>query len=537
MTDLGYADNAPQRCCEGCFTARSVQHQPAATDDSKILAGLHTLYRQGIKPLERQFQFDAFYSPLLSAADFDPKPLVLLLGQYSVGKTSFIKHLIGRDYPNGRIGPEPTTERFTLVSLSGSDKDQVIPGNALAVQTNRPFKALEKFGSAFLSKFEAAEVAVAPDADAKKLPGAILHRMSFLDTPGVLSGEKQRLGRAYNFSGVVEFFGGRADRILLLFDAHKLDISDEFKACIEALKGHDDKIRIVLNKSDAIDAQQLMKVHGALMWSLGKVIRTPECLRVYVGSWWDEPVKHDEFAKLFKREQEDLLADLFELPQSAVMRKVNEVVKRARAARVHALVIEHLRSQLPWMGKDSALQSMLGNLAPEFRAVAQAHAIPLGDFPVPEHFRRSFESIVGGVDGLMAFPALNPLLLAELNEIISARLPHLVASHHRNNARELENPFADARQWAVPPEFFQAARAEFDTLGPDANGLLTGSQARPVLLQSGLSTKVLAKVWQLADRDKDGKLTAKEFALAKWLIKVFPDGVLPDVLPRDLEPM
>ena len=35
-------------------------------------------------------------------------------------------------------------------------------------------------------------------------------------------------------------------------------------------------MRIVLNKSDSIDQQQLMRVYGALMWSLGKVFKSPE---------------------------------------------------------------------------------------------------------------------------------------------------------------------------------------------------------------------------------------------------------------------
>mgnify|MGYP003683563765 CR=1 FL=1 len=62
---------------------------------------------------------------------------------------------------------------------------------------------------------------------------------------------------------MTEWFIERADRILLLFDAHKLDISDEFKRVIQLLRGHDDKVRLVLNKADATEPQELMRVYGA----------------------------------------------------------------------------------------------------------------------------------------------------------------------------------------------------------------------------------------------------------------------------------
>lgn len=54
---------------------------------------------------------------------------------------------------------------------------------------------------------------------------------------------------------------------------------------IGTLKGHDDKVRVVLNKADQVDMQQLMRVYGALMWSLGKVFKTPEVRLPRVVSW------------------------------------------------------------------------------------------------------------------------------------------------------------------------------------------------------------------------------------------------------------
>ena len=39
---------------------------------------------------------------------------------------------------------------------------------------------------------------------------------------------------------------------------------------------NEDKIRIVLNKADMMTHQQLMRVYGALMWSLARILQNPE---------------------------------------------------------------------------------------------------------------------------------------------------------------------------------------------------------------------------------------------------------------------
>lgn len=96
----------------------------------------------------------------------------------------------------------------------------------------------------------------------------LLEHLTLVDTPGVLSGEKQRTQRAYDFTGVISWFAAKCDLVLLLFDPHKLDISDEFKRVISTLRGHDDKIRVVLNKADQVDTQQVRtyKPSSTILW-------------------------------------------------------------------------------------------------------------------------------------------------------------------------------------------------------------------------------------------------------------------------------
>lgn len=55
-----------------------------------------------------------------------------------------------------------------------------------------------------------------------------------------------------------------------------------------------------------------------------------------------------------------------QLPRYAAVRKINELVKRARMAKVHALIIGHLRGQMPFFGQASAQKKMIDNMEDEF---------------------------------------------------------------------------------------------------------------------------------------------------------------------------
>ncbi len=128
----------------------------------------------------------------------------------------------------------------------------------------------------------------------------------------------------------------------------------------------------MLNKCDLVTPQQLMRVYGALMWSLGKVLDTPEVVRVYIGSFWDRPYVNAGCRDLFNSEEHDLFAvifwitriehyclfnylinlcqqDLKTLPRHAALRKLNDFIKRARGVKIQALIISELAKRKPSM--------------------------------------------------------------------------------------------------------------------------------------------------------------------------------------------
>ncbi|CAD6186752.1 unnamed protein product [Caenorhabditis auriculariae] len=520
-----------------------------------VSEGLRKIYKQKLHPLEDFYKFHDFHSPALDDPDFDAKPMILLVGQYSTGKTTFIRYLLESDFPGIRIGPEPTTDRF--IAVMHGEEEGIVPGNALVVDAKKQFRALSGFGNAFLNRFQCST-----------LNNQVLESVTIVDTPGILSGEKQRIDRGYDFTGVLEWFAERVDRIILLFDAHKLDISDEFKRCIEALSGNEDKIRIVLNKSDMVDHQQLMRVYGALMWSLGKVFKTPEVSRVYIGSFWDHPLHYDINRRLFQDEQHDLFQDLQALPRNAALRKLNDLIKRARLAKVHAFIIAELRKQMPSMiGKDKKKKELIQNLDKIFEQIQREHNISPGDFPDVNKMREKLQNqdftkfniikpkLLEVVDGMLAtdiarlmsqIPKEEAMSLgAASNGGVIAEQP-TVKGGAFSQAQEAETPFgfgkgegfdkgADENEWVVSRERKQADTT-FDSLGP-INGFVSGRAAKDHMVKSKLPNSVLGKIWKLADVDKDGQLDADEFALANYLINLKLEGhELPADLPKHLVP-
>lgn len=527
-----------------------------------VAARLKQIYSKSVLPVEKKYRYDYFFeSPFLTDIEFDSKPQVMLVGQYSVGKTSFIRYLLGRDFPGQRIGPEPTTDRFTV--LINGPEERTVPGNALSVHPDLPFRGLERFGVNFLSRFEGSQ-----------LPSSVLRAITLIDTPGILSGEKQRVNRGYDFTKVVAWFAERADLIILLFDAHKLDISDELKGTIDVLKGHEDKIRCILNKADQIDRQQLMRVYGALLWSLGKTMSSPEVARVYVGSFWEEPLQNLDNADLFEKEERDLMKDLAILPRQSAVRKINELVKRIRKVKTLAYIVGYLKAQMPAvMGKEKKQAKLINDLPNVFRVILKKYNLSPGDFPDINSFSKKLQDTK-----FSDFSSLSNKMIEQLDEALTKDIPKLMeelpsekdtpetlrlkmgsaaitnpnsvnvpvptrADKFGKGSAEGQgaNPFGysatdEDNYWALQ-DSAERLYESFEALGP-VGGFLSPNIARDVLVKTGLGKEQLRQIWNLSDIDRDGHFDHHEYVVAMFLCDavIQKNRPIPDKLPASVVP-
>nr|XP_015215429.1 PREDICTED: sarcalumenin isoform X1 [Lepisosteus oculatus] len=320
-------------------TLRLKEDAPS-NDYSAALQRLRKIYHSSIKPLEqayrynelRQHEISAYPGRTLGASATDgeitSKPMVLFLGPWSVGKSSMINYLLGLQETPYQLytGAEPTTSEFTVI-MHG-EKIRSVEGIVMAADSSRSFSPLEKFGQNFLEKLVGIE-----------MPHKLLERVTFVDTPGIIENRKQQ-ERGYPFNDVCQWFIDRADLIFVVFDPTKLDVGLELEMLFRQLKGRESQIRIILNKADSLATQDLMRVYGALFWSLAPLINVTEPPRVYVSSFWPYDYAQDTSRELFKREEISLLEDLNQVIENRLENKIAFIRQHAIRVRIHALLVD-----------------------------------------------------------------------------------------------------------------------------------------------------------------------------------------------------
>lgn len=208
------------------------------------------------------------YSEVPLETNIKWRPLVLVLGNYSSGKSTMINEFLGIKVQAS--GQAPTDDSFTIITYDDNQpSDAPIKiteerdGKFLLNDPEYPFETLKKHGQRFAAHFRL-----------KKVNAPFLKNLAIIDTPGMLDSITER-DRGYNYQEVIGEFAQIADLVLVLFDPHKAGTVREAHTSLRHTlpsRTFEDRVLYVLNRIDeCASLNDLIRVFGTLCWNLSQI--------------------------------------------------------------------------------------------------------------------------------------------------------------------------------------------------------------------------------------------------------------------------
>ncbi len=208
------------------------------------------------------------YSDMPLETNIKWRPMVLVIGNYSSGKSSLINEFLGANIQ--ATGQAPTDDSFTILTYDDTVPEtegiQVVEhrdGQALLNDPEFPFSTLRKHGQRFAAHFQL-----------KKINSPFLKNVAIIDTPGMLDSITEQ-DRGYDYQEVLGDLAQKAGLVLVLFDAHKAGtLREAYKSIRDTLTAHtfEDRIIFVLNRIDECTSfNDMLRVYGTLCWNLSQI--------------------------------------------------------------------------------------------------------------------------------------------------------------------------------------------------------------------------------------------------------------------------
>jgi GTPase SAR1 family protein len=207
------------------------------------------------------------------------KPIVLLIGNYSSGKSTLINELLGGTVQ--LTGQAPTDDSFTILVSADETSDQQpgrvveeVPGSTIVNDPSMPFGEFKNFGSRFMAHFTM-----------KKVSSPALRHLAVIDSPGMLDSVTEQ-DRGYDYQHVIGRFAELADLVVLMFDPHKAGTVKETYVSIRSTLPEatsEDRVVFVMNRVDECKSfTELARCYGVLCWNLSQMTGRKDIPRVFL---------------------------------------------------------------------------------------------------------------------------------------------------------------------------------------------------------------------------------------------------------------
>jgi GTPase SAR1 family protein len=224
------------------------------------------------------------------------KPLVLIIGNYSSGKSTLINELIGQEVQ--RTGQAPTDDSFTIITSDTGYDDVETPGSNLVNDPNLPFQHFKGFGEKLISHI-----------CMKQVNSPILDNMAIIDSPGMLDATSEK-DRGYDYMQVLGEFAKMADLIVLMFDPHKAGtIKESYEAIRNTLPEKSGEHRIVFVMSRIDECENLSdftRSYGTLCWNMSQMTGRKDIPHIFL-TYAPGSVSADNVAEGWPQERDELI--------------------------------------------------------------------------------------------------------------------------------------------------------------------------------------------------------------------------------------
>ena len=289
-----------------------------------IAQRIETLYREAVDPVGERFAFPR--AP--HAGEIGGPPMVLIIGNHSSGKSSFINHLLGESIQT--TGLAPTDDAFTVLAYGEPGERD---GRAVVSDPDLPLEGLGHFGPTFLSHLRR-----------RTRPIPLLRTVNLVDTPGMIdSARGDDSGRGYDFTAAVRWFAERCELVLMFFDPDKPGTTGEtLEVFNTALGDMSHKLRVVMNKVDMFRSiEDFARAYGALCWNLAKVMARKDLPLVYTTY---TPIEDAARGRLpledFDRARRQLVDEISETPQRRADTMITRLAQHAHRLDLHARIVD-----------------------------------------------------------------------------------------------------------------------------------------------------------------------------------------------------
>ncbi len=286
-------------------------------NEKELQKQLQTKVKRKLEPLFARYKMD--FSGIDATLKW--KPMVLIIGNYSSGKSTLINELVGQDIQ--RTGQAPTDDSFTIITSDTGVENVETPGSTLVNDENLPFRHFKAFGEKLISHI-----------CLKQIASPMLENMAIIDSPGMLDATSEN-DRGYDYMQVLGEFAKMADLIVLMFDPHKAGtIKESYEAIRNTLpeKSGEHRIVFVMSRIDECDhLSDFTRSYGTLCWNMSQMTGRKDIPHIYL-TYAPSVVDQSTVAEGWPQERPELIEKINKAPSFRINhiledidRQVNEV--------------------------------------------------------------------------------------------------------------------------------------------------------------------------------------------------------------------